>query len=147
MLDADTRRSLAAAAYNECWTLLEQPERSAADDARLITLAFASLHLWEPIARPDQIATGEWMVAHAASHLGLSDVAVLFAQRAWDHAQGDQIPDWMLASAAEGLARAYRCAGRAEEYQEWVSRATDLVTAIAEDEERAIIAGQLAEIV
>ena len=51
-----------------------------------------------------------------------------------------------MASVAEGLARAFDAVGNGARRDEWIERAQSLVAAIAEDEDRKIIADQLADL-
>ena len=83
------------------------------------------------------------MVSRAAAAADCAALGVLFAQRAHD-GLADSAPDWLRASAAEGLAHAYRAAGRADEYDRWSAVAEGLVARIADAEDRAVIAAKLA---
>jgi hypothetical protein len=55
-------------------------------------------------------------------------------------------PDWLVASAAEGVARAYAALGVEQERDEWFNSAESLVAAIVDDEDRELIASQLATV-
>jgi hypothetical protein len=55
-------------------------------------------------------------------------------------------PDWLVASAAEGLARAYAALGNDQERDEWLRSSANLVEAVADDESRELIASQLASV-
>ncbi len=139
-------RTLAAALYNSCWELLEQGSRTADDDARLLGNAFASRYHWNQfgVAQNDVIA--DWMVSRAAAVTGYGSLAVDFALRAVAGASDPASADWLVASAAEGLARAYDAVGDTALRNEWCQRAERLVAAISDDEDRAIIADQLADL-
>jgi hypothetical protein len=143
-VEPSEHRAIAAELYNECWTLLENDARTADDDAALLTAAFASRHHWLCAGGPQEWSISDWMVSRASAATGLGELAVRFAERAVRSAEGQS--DWLVASAAEGLARAYAARGDAGLRDEWVERAGALVDAITEDEDREIIAGQLASV-
>jgi hypothetical protein len=143
-VEAAVHRAIAAELYNECWALLEMADRGPDDDAALLTAAFASRHHWLFAGGPQEWTISDWMVARAAAATGLGELAVRFAERAVRSADGQA--DWLVASAAEGLARAYAAAGDEHRRDEWVKRAVALVAAIDDDDDRQIIADQLASV-
>jgi hypothetical protein len=75
---------------------------------------------------------------------GETRIALRFALLAWDAAQEPRPPDWLVASAAEGMARAYAGAGDFAQAREWSAKAERLVDRIADADDREIIAEQLA---
>lgn len=145
-VDADDHRSEAARLYNACWSLLELPERTATDDHTLLTNAFASRHHWRQIGGLEQWVISDWMVSRAAAAVGEPHLAVAFATLAHDEAQANDAADWLVASTAEGLARAYAAAGDGATRERWLATARQLTDAISDDESRAIIAEQLASV-
>ncbi len=142
-MDVDDHRSEAARLYNACWTLLEQTARTDDDDVTLLTNAFASRAHWREAGGPEQWTISDWMVARAASATGYPQLAITFALRAHRAASEPGAADWLVASTAEGLARAYAAAGDRARRDEWCEIAARLVAAIEDDDDRAIIAGQL----
>lgn len=145
-VDYEQHRSEAARLFNACWTLLELPERTEDDDATLLTNAFASRHHWHQVGTLEQWIVADWMVSRAAAAVGDGGLAVRFAHRAYDAAQRPDVEDWMVASAAEGLARAYAAIGDSSSRDEWFHRADEMTRQIGDDESRAIISGQLATV-
>jgi hypothetical protein len=139
-------RTLAAANYNECWRLLELPERSEDDDVELLTSAFASRRLWREVGGTEQAIVAEWMVSRALSATGHGALAVTFARRAVSASQDPSSADWLVASCVEGLARAQFAAGDVSEARASRARAAVLVAAIVDPEDRDIIAEQLAQL-
>lgn len=139
-------RSTAAALYNRCWQLLESDARTADDDVELLTSAFTSRHHWLAVGQRDQWITADWMVARAAAATGAGDLSLTFARRAYAAAREPGVPDWLVASAAEGVARAFAAVGDATQRDEWCRTAQALVAQIADPEDRSIIAEQLADV-
>ena len=144
-MDSIEHRPLAVATYNACWVLLEKTQRTADEDAELLTNAFASRYHWSQLALGQNMIIADWMVSRAAAATGNGELAVSFAQRAND-ATDENSPDWLVASSAEGMARAYGAVGNSAMRNEWVRCAQSLVAAIGEDVDRKIIADQLADL-
>ena len=144
MTDID-HRPFAVQTFNACWDILEKEGAGVEDYRELLTVAFTSRWHWGFAGGLDQWITGDWMISRAASRYGDHALARDFIERA-GNALSPESPDWLHASVAEGYARAATAAGDAELFATWVTTARELVAAIAEDEDRAVIAAQLAEI-
>jgi hypothetical protein len=124
---------------------LEAP-RDSDDDVELLTAAFVSRYHWLIAGATVQWICGDWMVSRAAAALGDGELAILFAQRAHSAAQESEVPDWLVASTAEGVARAFAALGNVEEFDHWVALANRLVEVIVDPEDQSLIASQLADI-
>jgi len=140
------RRLEAIAAFNRAWELIESTERSPADDDEMLAAAFASRYLWESVGGDEQRAVGDWQIAHVASRLGYTDLALSRAARALERVEQNGWTDWRLASCYEGMARAYASAGDVAEYEHWQALAKQVIKTIEDDEDRELIASQLASI-
>lgn len=143
-METDDHRRAAAAAYNRCWELLERDQRNDDEDDELLTSAFASKYHWARAGGREELVTSDWMVSRAAGAVGEPALAVRFALCANDAAQEPRTSDWLVASTAEGLARAYAAAGDVERSMVWRTVAERLVERIADEDDRAIIASQVA---
>ena len=139
-------RTIAVERYNHCWDLLERDERSQDEDVELLTAAFTSRYHWSFAGGPEQWTISDWMVSRAAADIGEGSLALTFALRASSAAQEFDAPDWLVASVAEGVARAYGALGDDRARDEWLVNAERLVAAIADDEDRDLIASQLASV-
>jgi hypothetical protein len=138
-------RELATQLFNRCWELLESPRDDEGDD-ELLTAAFSSRYHWLIAGELEQWIVSDWMVARAASAVGDGELAVRFAKRAHANAQDNDVPDWLVASTAEGVARAYATSGNVEEFNKYAGLATRLIEVIADPEDQSLIASQFAEI-
>jgi hypothetical protein len=139
-------KALASRLFNRCWELLEQDERSEDDVVELLTSALTSRFHWLNAGGLEQWIIADWMVSRAAGVMGSSDVALRFALRAYEAARANETPDWLVASSAEGVARAYAVAGNVVEFTNWAALAARLVEAIVDPENRGLIESQLADI-
>ena len=112
----------------------------------MLACAFASRLHWDGNRSDLNLAVGDWMIAHVASHLGYADVALTFASASHERSSSAEVPPWMKASAAEGMARAHAAAGHASERDRYLAEARTGLEAIADAEDRELIASQIATI-
>lgn len=145
-MENEDGRTLATRLFNRCWALLEQAERSEDDDVELLTSAFSSRFHWLITGAPEQWIISDWMVARAAGAVGEADLSLTFAKRANGAAREGETPDWLVASTAEGVARAYAIAGNAVEFNNWSALATRLIDVIVDPESKSLVASQFADI-
>jgi hypothetical protein len=143
---ASAHRAFATNAFNATWELIDTAERSPDDDRRMLTLAFASRWHWTEVGTAENIVIADWLVAHVASLLGEASLAQPFARSAYDAARAGELPDWLRASTAEGMARAAAAAGDESAYHRHRDEARALVESLSDEEDRALIAAQLASI-
>ena len=144
-MDAEAHRTEAVEAFNLAWALIETEHRTADQDADLLTAAFTSRHHWQVVGGSQQWIVADWMVSRAAGAVGMGQLALLFAERAYGAARQEGTPDWLEASSAEGVARAFAAAGDLGQRDAWCAVAVGLVTAIGNKEDRSVVAGQLAD--
>ena len=145
-MDEVTQRAIAIERYNHCWHLLEKAVRTMDEDTELLTSAFVSRYYWSLVSGTDQCIIGDWMISRAAAAVGEGGAALRFALLAYDHAQEAEASDWLVASTAEGLARAYAASGDFEARDRWITVADLLIEAIADSEDRKLIASRLASV-
>jgi DNA-binding transcriptional MerR regulator len=143
-LDAESQTALAKALYNRVWELLEQADRTPADDEELVHTAHASRHFWTGVGDEKNRSIGDWQVSRVYSTLGRGEPAVHHARRALEHAQNVEGETWLLASAYEGLARAYAVAGDRAAAAEWKAKAVARLAEVADPDDREIVEGDIA---
>lgn len=136
-------RHFAVEMYNASWDLLGRTDRSPDDDAALMAAAFGSAAHWDHIGTDENRAIGDHQIAKAAGAVGLPDVAVVYARRALDRVERGGLPDWLLAAAHEGMARACAVAGDAEGRAHWIEQCTRTLAAVTDPDDRAVVADQL----
>lgn len=143
---AGAHRAFAKAAFNAAWDLIDASNRTDADNRQMLTLAFASRWHWGEIGTAENVAVSDWQVAHVASLVGESRLALSFATAAYDAARANDLPEWLRASTAEGLARAHATAGDVVAYEHYAAEARALLEGVEEEEDRELITAQLASI-
>ena len=145
-MSGDVHRQIGVERFNATWDLIDRADRSADDDVELLLSAMTSRWHWGQVGGPEEISTGDWQVAHAASLLGLGDLALLFARRNLATAEAQGWSGWRLASAHEGMARAFAVAGDAGGRARHLDAARIALDAEPDAEERQVIADQLATV-
>jgi hypothetical protein len=145
-MDDAEHRQLGIATYNRCWELLDQEVRTPDEDLELLRASFTSRYHWSFVAEAPQAIMGDWMISRAAAATGEGHLALRYAQLAYDATLANEVEDWLLASCAEGMARAHASIGDADSRDEWSATSERLVALIADDESRALIASQLATV-
>lgn len=141
------QRALAVRLFNRTWELLETT-RDAAGDRELLATALASRLHWQDVGTDENLAAGDWLVAHVASHLGYADLALDFAAAAHERASTADPPVelWLVASTQEGMARAHAVAGHDQERDQWAADARATLAGVDDDEGRELIESQLATV-
>jgi hypothetical protein len=134
----------AAASFNACWDLLRQPQRSAEQDRRMLTLAHASRALWAGPGGPREAAIGDWQISRCYAVLGQGSLAVSFAGSALDLAVQTPLDRFMIASCHEAMARALLVAGDAGA-EAHLTRARALADLLDDPEDRQILLEDLAD--
>jgi DNA-binding transcriptional MerR regulator len=142
----DSERQLAADLFNLVWTLLEQPGRTTEDDDRMVHAAHASRYHWGQVGGPEQFAIGEWQCARVYSVLGRAEPALHHARRCLEIATASEVPDWLIASAHEGLARAYAVAGQRESALASRAEAEAALAKVTDAEDRQVVQDDLASL-
>lgn len=132
--------------FNRAWDLIEKQGRSADDDVEMLLCAAAARWHWGQAGGAERVATGDWQVGHVAALLGLGDLAQMFARRNLDAALRHEWDGWRLASAHEGMARALVVSGDGAGRDRHVGLARAALEREPDDQERAIIAGQLTSV-
>lgn len=147
-VDAATHRRLGVDLFNRSWQLLELEQRTPEQDDELVHVVHASCHHWRQIGTPANVARGEGQCARVYAALGRPEPSLHHARRCLELARagGEGFEDWDLASALEVLARAHLAAGNRAEAEEHVALARTELEAVADPDDREVIAGQLAEL-
>jgi hypothetical protein len=145
-LPTEQQRQLAADLFNLVWELLERSGRTVDEDDRMLHAAHASRYHWGEVGQPMQRAIGEWQCARVYSVLGRAEPALHHARRCAEIAAASDVPDWLVASAHEGLARAYAVAGDKAKAREQRDLAHTVLRTVTDPEEREVVEADLAGI-
>jgi DNA-binding transcriptional MerR regulator len=142
-MEPSEERSLAAALFNETWTLLEKQDRTREDDDRMVHGAHASRFHWGNVGEPQQLAIGEWQLSRVYAVLGRAEPSLHHANRSLEICREHGVGDFALAYAYEALARAHLVSGDREEAARFTELAREAGEAIAEEEDRELLTQDL----
>lgn len=124
---------------------MEQENRTAEDDDRMIHAAHASRYHWGqvPEATPANLARGEWQISRVYTVLGRAEPALHRTRRVLAICERGGVEDWDLAFALEALARAYAVAGDAARARQYTDRALAAAGDILDEADRALVLADL----
>jgi DNA-binding transcriptional MerR regulator len=147
-LDAAAHRRLGVDLFNHTWTLIEKPDRTAAETDEMIHAAHASRYHWSKAGTTVNLGRGEWQIARVYSVLRRAEPAVWHAGRCLAYVEAaiaaGEVEDWDLAAAREAMARAAAVAGDEAEAIRWRGLAREALAAIEDPADRELIEGDLA---
>jgi len=145
-LDPATQRALAVSLFNRVWELLEKADRTAVDEQEMVNAAHASRYHWTSIGTPKHLAIGDWQIARVYSTLGRAEPAVVHSRLSLDNAKLVTDEPWLLASAYEGLSRAYATAGDRAAATEWKDKAVAQLELVTDPDDREIVEQDVASL-
>jgi hypothetical protein len=137
---AEAHLHFARTLNGEVWHLLEKPERTQIEEERLIHAAHASCYHWLHAGTGVHHQRAQWLIARVYGELGLAGPALRHASRclALTGAYADLLEPFDRAYAYEAVARANALAGNRDEARQYIRRAAEAATTIADDEDRRI---------
>ena len=147
---ATIHRWLGVHLNNEAWNVIDQWESESDDQLRrneeALYRAYASVYHWMQVGSPINQGRGEHLVSRTAVLVGFPELAIRHASRYLEliDAHPDLAEDWDHAYAHEAMARALAMAGEMELARIERAKAEHLCSLIAEEQDRAVVAAELA---
>ena len=140
-------RKLGVDLFNGVWAMLEQPERTPAEDDAMLHAAHASRHHWGQVGEPRHLARGEWQISRVYSVLGRGEPALHHARRCLEvlEQSGDG-EEWDLPFAHEAIARAALVAGQPGTAEQHLAQARELGAQIEDADDREHLEEALADL-
>ena len=132
-------KRFAAGCNNRAWDLSVRP-RSAAEDREMLDAAHASAWHWARIGSEENRMRATMLLAEVHALLGMGASALAYAEEMRAYFLGRETPDWEIAFAHAVFAHAAHAAGRSAEHHDAYAKAEAAIAAIADDEDRAIVA-------
>ena len=125
------------------WSLLEKENRTRDEDEQMLHAVHASHFHWLSHGTNVNKQRGEWLIARVYSTLNVPERALYHALRCKEitDKHTNEMSDFDIAYADEGLARAYACGGNKEESMKYYKSATEKGSNIADKEDREIFNG------
>ena len=139
-------RYFAAECFNRAWTLIDKPDRTAAENEQMFLLSLASLWHWtqRQDCTPRNLSIGYWQVARVCALLGQGSTAAYYAGRCLESSARE--PPFYLAYAHEALARAALVDRDLPRLQDHLAQALALTAQVDDPDERAMLEKDLAEL-
>jgi hypothetical protein len=103
-----SHRRFSVQCFNDCWTLIDKPNRTSEDVENMCLLAQASLWHWKQRSdsQPSNLAIGYWQVSHVFALAGRYEMAKHFGERCLAMGREHQLAPFDVGYAYEALARA-----------------------------------------
>jgi len=145
-LTPEEERQVAVDLFNHTWELLEMPDRTPAQDDRMLHAAHASRLHWERVGTPTNLAVGEWQVSRVYSVLGRAEPALYHAHRCLALCDDGGVEPFYVAEAYEVLARAHAVAGDRAAAAEAEASAWRIAERIVDAEDRQMFERDMASL-
>lgn len=148
--ERDMHRWFGVEFNNEVWDLLDGglSAQSPQEDKDVVLYgAYASARHWHECGTVANAARGEYLIARAATAIGLLDVALRHAHRCLDLVESnpDEMADWDVPFAHEALARVLAGTGDVDGGRAHREAAVRLTAAVADDGDREMLEAELAK--
>jgi tetratricopeptide (TPR) repeat protein len=126
--------------HRQTWELLENPNRTRVDDARMLDYAHASLAHWRTVGTAVRHQRGEWLISRVFAVLGDGAQALRHAQLCHELLQNNaaEMESFDYAFAYEAIARAYAVNGQKAEALRFIEKAQKAGEEIEEQEDREV---------
>ncbi len=138
-------RTFAPRAFNRTWELLDAGELDREDEEEMLAAAFAQRYHWYEVGTERNRAIADWQVSRVAAVLGYSDLARRFGERSMEIAVEYDLDPFVKGFAHEAIARAAATVDDIETFTEHLELAKAALSAIEDDEDREVLAADLAE--
>ncbi|GHV09059.1 hypothetical protein FACS1894217_12530 [Clostridia bacterium] len=129
--------------FNGTWDLIDLPQRTAEQDAEMLTKAHTSSYLWGLVedAKPVNRARGLWQISHVYSLLKQADAALLYGDLSLGVCDENEIGGLDLAFGYEAVARGWAVKGDTAKAEDF--KAKGLAVEIADENDRKYVQGEL----
>lgn len=141
----EAQKEFAKRTNGQVWKLLEKAERTELEDEEMVLAAYACLYHWSYAGTEVNRQRGEWLIARVHTVLGEAALALEHAGRCLEltEAYKDQMKDFDIAYAYEGMARANALGGDRVIARQYLEMAEAAGAAIANAEDKEIYLGDL----
>lgn len=138
-------RTMAPRAFNRTWELLDADDLTRVEEEEMLAATFAQRHHWYLVGTPRNCAIADWQVSRVAAVLGYADLARRFGEVSLEMAVENGLDPFVTGFAHEAIARAAADVDDVETFTEHLELARALLTEIEDDEDRDLLASDLAE--
>ncbi len=139
----DFHKKFAVEAFNNTWNYIEKENRTEDDDMKMINLAHASRYHWGFVGQALHFERGEWLIAKVYSELKVFDRALYHSKKCLSICIENDILDFDIAFAYEGLARSYKLMNDEEKFKTNFDLAMKVSEDIADQEDKEYFLSEL----
>jgi hypothetical protein len=125
---------------------MEKQDRTPVETDAMIHMAHASRYHWEQVGTAVNLSRGEWQIARVYAIAGRSEPALYHAERNLEICLSNQIRDFDLAYAYEGLARAYLTAGDLANFHLYCEKALHASSQIEKDADKQLLLNDMKQL-
>lgn len=143
---AQMHRWYAVECNNACWALIEQAERTPAQDRDMLYNAYSAAYHWSYAGTPLNGARAELALARSHSLLGHGDLALGYAISALNFFENNDCEDWDLAFGHAEVAYAAAVTGDVALHAKHYDAARRRGETIADEIDRNIFLGSFAQV-
>jgi len=140
---AELHRKMAVQLFNHTWTFLDELHRTPAQDRQMLGAALGSYYHWTVVGDERNRSIADWQVARVLVAVGQPGLAQQFADQALRRAIDDNLGPFLVACGHEVLARVAGAKEDDEARDNHLARAEDLLSVIADAEEREVLQADL----
>lgn len=138
-------RTFAPRAFNYTWSLLDLETLTRDQEEDMIASALAQRFHWYQVGTARNKAIADWQVSRVMAVLGYADLARRFGERSLAVCKDNDLDAFVIGFAHEAIARAAADVDDVETFTEHFELARALLAEIADDEDRDLLAADLAE--
>ena len=142
---ARCERALAPRAINRTWELLDAEDLTREQEEEMLAATFAQRYLWYMVGDARNRAIADWQVSRVAAVLGYAELARRFGEKSLEVSLENGLDPFVTGFAHEAIARAAADVDDVETYTENLAAARALLAEIEDDEDRDVLAADLAE--
>ena len=143
----EAHKKLGVTYFNKTWAFIDKQDKNKDEELQMLDYAHASKLHWQLSGAPVlNIVRGEWLIARVYAELDLFESSLLHAQRCADLTIQNDIDDFDLVFAYEGLARSHLINKNREEVDKYLDLAYKANEKVKKEEDREYGRSQLDEI-
>lgn len=132
----ENHKNLAVDLFNQTWDLIEKENCNQVEIDRMINAAHASRYHWEIAGEGVNIARGEWLISRVYALLNRGEPCHYHANRCLEVILENDLKDFDLAFAYEGMARAAAITRNEDETSKYIKLAEKAGAKIQEPNDR-----------
>jgi hypothetical protein len=139
--EQECNQKFAVELNNMVWNLLEKKDRTAQEEETMVHAAHASCYHWSKVGTAVNLQRGEWLISHVYAVLNRPEPALHHAKLCMELTKENNLVDFDLAYAYEGMARAYACSQEKAESEKYIKLAKEAGEKIKNKEDKDIFFG------